>query len=334
MARRPTTVDAFLQDIREHPDDDTPRLVYADWLDDHGDPRRAEFIRLQCRLAALGEDSRASPELLDREWELFAVYQPLWQPDKRLTDCTFRRGFLARASVTAAVLLESGEELFETFPLEELQIREVGSHLKDIARRPWLARLSGLDLSRNALTVAALARSPHLATLRHLSLTGAQIGLEGVKVLLNSPHFQGLHSLDLCANNLGLKESRWLAGAPVPARLRHLGLGLTNFGARGVRMILESPHFSGLWGLDLSHTTFTDKTAQRAATATTLTELRRLCVGGALYSYRVFTREGRRLLAASPRLPHLLQLSGHGRLWPLEGGGGPDVLAQGKGREA
>ena len=26
--------DALLADILEHPDDDTPRLVYADWLDD------------------------------------------------------------------------------------------------------------------------------------------------------------------------------------------------------------------------------------------------------------------------------------------------------------
>ena len=43
--------DAFLQAILETPDDDTPRLIYADWLDEHGDVARAEFIRLQCRLA-------------------------------------------------------------------------------------------------------------------------------------------------------------------------------------------------------------------------------------------------------------------------------------------
>lgn len=44
---------AFLRCIREHPGDDTPRLVYADWLDENGDAGdrdRAEFIRLQCRL--------------------------------------------------------------------------------------------------------------------------------------------------------------------------------------------------------------------------------------------------------------------------------------------
>ena len=37
--------DAFLQAILDAPDDDTPRLVYADWLEEHGQPDRAEFIR-------------------------------------------------------------------------------------------------------------------------------------------------------------------------------------------------------------------------------------------------------------------------------------------------
>jgi uncharacterized protein (TIGR02996 family) len=39
--------DSFLEDIVANPDDDGPRLVYADWLDEHGDSTRAEFIRLQ-----------------------------------------------------------------------------------------------------------------------------------------------------------------------------------------------------------------------------------------------------------------------------------------------
>jgi len=39
------TEDAFLQAIRENPADDQRRAVYADWLEDQGDPR-AELIRL------------------------------------------------------------------------------------------------------------------------------------------------------------------------------------------------------------------------------------------------------------------------------------------------
>lgn len=41
----------FLQAIIEAPDDDTPRLVYADWLEEYGgDLARAEFIRVQMEL--------------------------------------------------------------------------------------------------------------------------------------------------------------------------------------------------------------------------------------------------------------------------------------------
>jgi uncharacterized protein (TIGR02996 family) len=38
--------DAFVLAIAQSPDDDS-RLMYADWLDDRGDPR-GELIRVQC----------------------------------------------------------------------------------------------------------------------------------------------------------------------------------------------------------------------------------------------------------------------------------------------
>lgn len=40
--------DALLRTILNNPDDDTARLVYADWLQENGNEDRAEFIRLQC----------------------------------------------------------------------------------------------------------------------------------------------------------------------------------------------------------------------------------------------------------------------------------------------
>jgi uncharacterized protein (TIGR02996 family) len=42
---------ALLAAIRAHPAEDTPRLVYADWLQERGGDDRAEFIRIQCQLA-------------------------------------------------------------------------------------------------------------------------------------------------------------------------------------------------------------------------------------------------------------------------------------------
>src|SRR5262249_9529305 len=44
----------FLHAIIENPLDDTPRRAYPDWVHEHGQPDRAEFIRLQYQLAALG----------------------------------------------------------------------------------------------------------------------------------------------------------------------------------------------------------------------------------------------------------------------------------------
>ena len=38
---------ALLAAISADPADDTARLVYADWLDEHAQPARAEFIRVQ-----------------------------------------------------------------------------------------------------------------------------------------------------------------------------------------------------------------------------------------------------------------------------------------------
>lgn len=56
---------AFLAAITETPDDDTPRLVYADWLEEHGQSDRAEFIRVQCELAKMPAQSGYRHRLVD-----------------------------------------------------------------------------------------------------------------------------------------------------------------------------------------------------------------------------------------------------------------------------
>src|SRR5262245_16999021 len=69
--------DAILWAVLEHPDDDTPRLVFADWLEEHGadtDRRQAELIRLQCRLAA----GAGRPGDERRERELLAAHGATW----------------------------------------------------------------------------------------------------------------------------------------------------------------------------------------------------------------------------------------------------------------
>src|SRR5579872_702669 len=45
----------LLRAILENPADDSARLVYADWLDEHGQSERAEFIRVQIELQTTPE---------------------------------------------------------------------------------------------------------------------------------------------------------------------------------------------------------------------------------------------------------------------------------------
>ena len=76
---------ALLHMAKEEPQDDGPRLVLSDWLEEYGDPARAEFLRLQLRLApgpSLEPEQRVS--MRQRMHDLLAHYGggwlgPLWQ---------------------------------------------------------------------------------------------------------------------------------------------------------------------------------------------------------------------------------------------------------------
>src|SRR5947209_1034429 len=71
--------DAFLADVVADPDDDGVRLIYADYLDERGDPL-GEFIRVQIELEPLRDDyddPRAN-ELRGREAELLREHRTSW----------------------------------------------------------------------------------------------------------------------------------------------------------------------------------------------------------------------------------------------------------------
>ena len=51
----------FLNAIEANPCDPTPRLIYADWLDERGDPR-GELLRIQEELRRVDVSNRAAKE--------------------------------------------------------------------------------------------------------------------------------------------------------------------------------------------------------------------------------------------------------------------------------
>src|SRR5262245_12265555 len=85
----------LLEDIKSHPEDG-PRLILADWLDEHGEPGRAEFIRAQVELARREADDPERAALAARAWEHARPHRDEWLgPLKALDDrCRFSRGLL------------------------------------------------------------------------------------------------------------------------------------------------------------------------------------------------------------------------------------------------
>jgi len=73
--------EAFLRDVADHPADDTPRLVFADWLIDHGTPADAEqarLIQIQCDRAAAPARPRPAIRLAE-EQDLVRSLTDRWQ---------------------------------------------------------------------------------------------------------------------------------------------------------------------------------------------------------------------------------------------------------------
>src|SRR4051812_12922455 len=131
--------DALLAAILAQPDDDLVRLVYADWLEESGQPdqiARAEIIRVQCELARdfpgdfLPWDRRRV-ELVAREKTLLAAHgdewlAPLRQKGEALeskeTHAQFRRGFEEVVWMPARVFLNKQRELSRRAPVRELRV--------------------------------------------------------------------------------------------------------------------------------------------------------------------------------------------------------------------
>jgi uncharacterized protein (TIGR02996 family) len=200
-----TRADAFLQAIIENPDDDTPRLVFADWLDENGEPERAEHIRAQCALAGLADDDPRRPALAERAGRLERTHGASWRAAlPRLAGVRwehFGRGFIEGVGV----------DNWKTFRAHAAGLRSLHLNWNDIgdagacalAASPGLAGLRTLSLSHNFITDAgaqALAHSAHLGSLTCLFLTGSFIGDAGALALGRSSCLRRLANLYLRQN--------------------------------------------------------------------------------------------------------------------------------------
>src|SRR5262245_31852846 len=90
---------AFLRTILADPDDDAPRLIYADWLDEQGEADRAEFIRLQIRATRMQTDNPDRAEVASHVEELRRAHHMEWVNQlpqfEHVEWLVFKRGFIS-----------------------------------------------------------------------------------------------------------------------------------------------------------------------------------------------------------------------------------------------
>jgi uncharacterized protein (TIGR02996 family) len=227
---------AFLRAIADRPDDDLPRLVYADWLDEHGEPARAEFIRVQCELARLRRDDPRVAELRRREDELLAAHEADWRPGPfdGLTLGSFLRGFIRELTVTRFEAFPAGiEKIAPVHPIAYLRIdRMRPAEFRRLAQAEPLSTVGVQDVSGGTISnaaVRAFVLSPYLGNLWALYLNGSPVGDVGAQSIADAPTLAGLRTLSF--RNCRLTDT----GAEALAASVHL-TGLTRLYVSGNRI--------------------------------------------------------------------------------------------------
>lgn len=153
----------FLAEICQHPDDDVPRLVYADWLEERGD-LRADFIRLQCKLAQLPTHDAQRTDLEARELGLLRRRRKGWAGKVRrlARTWTLERGFVQRIKIDVEHCLAHGDELLRLAPIQYAHLAGLcrSNHFESLLNAPWLSNLKGVAIWGTGYSGEWVGRQP------------------------------------------------------------------------------------------------------------------------------------------------------------------------------
>ncbi|MBM3980407.1 MAG: TIGR02996 domain-containing protein [Planctomycetes bacterium] len=257
---------ALLAAIWAHPHEDTPRLMYADWLDEHGQGERAEFIRVQIEAANLPtfDPERASKAKRTRHllaphvegwvepfrW-IFADLQPVAWSDRSPTSARLW------GEVVGVTGYKGGNEMPDDYAPPELRfergfVSEVTTALATIiARSPGTLPRSGprpklsVQWPYGGETVEVARVFPALRErLTFDNYSGWQfsgpgsLGPNELEVLVNEPDLAaGITSLD--ASLFRPRQSLYRI-LPLAKQLTHLTSSLSDGGAEDVLPLIRA----------------------------------------------------------------------------------------------
>lgn len=187
-----TQEEILLQNVLRYPDDDTPRLAYAAYMSEIGDPR-GEFIPVSVEVGRMNGDFE-NPNFLPMAETMHALVdaygQALAGPVASLVDhYVLERGFVELVEMTAARFLELAAQLYRLAPVRHATLTEVKPVVDALFSSPALEPIRSLSLQNCQLTdhdVQILAASPYLAELRWLSLADNEVGMAGADALAAS----------------------------------------------------------------------------------------------------------------------------------------------------
>lgn len=308
---------ALFNAIIANPREDTPRLAFADWCDEHGEPDRARFIRLQYEIDKLPPIGAKAAKAKKEEEALLKKHGKQWAGEiaEMVGFYRFRRGFVEMIRVTATDFIKHGDRLFDLAPLREVyfdkltdrtavlaaqpafgRIETVGfsSHIMDqvhyhgrleaLLASPYLATVRGLNFRMSSLDykdVERIVACPYLKALRHLDLSTNQIRTTSIALVANCDTLPSLTSLTIDANQqVNAEGMRAIVDSPLAERLEHLELSFHHFGDEPVKILAAAPRLTKLITLDLSDNDLTDAGAKALAEAKNLDGLQRLTLRG------------------------------------------------------
>jgi uncharacterized protein (TIGR02996 family) len=328
---------ALLAAIRANPEEDTPRLMFADWLDEHGDTDRAEFIRLSCELARLEDDASDSQPVYEfirdidlvtrpsanwplidggihrrltlaaRTEELLQRHSDEWTPrfPKRLhlRWNGFHRGFAHRIALEdfrKKILTEAAEYIRGVVPAVTLVDRGLNDwNVKQLAEVELLGHICGLNLGDDCWAgLQEFGQRPVAAGVRAIKLDSAH-PTEVVAALADAPHFTGLRTLDLSETPLPGTDAETLFRVPNLRTVKRLHIRGYQWTSDTVRALTEGG-FSELVSLRLTYANLDDEAAELLASCPHLTRLRELDLG-----YNAITGRGVTALLCSPHLANV-----------------------------
>lgn len=250
---------AILDAVKDNPDDDTPRLVLADWLEENGDTfdaDRARFIRRHVALARGLESSRI-PDVEQNETEWWGRW--LIPLEGFYSAHSFDRG-LPRITVSGPRFLKPDvPELLasEAFAFVQfVHLTEAGGpRMVAMAEMPEFRFVPGLSVDPlNSLGTHYATQffgSPNLTGLRQIEFRGVDPGATGMEALAKNPALSRLRKLKLYHNKLVDKAVSALAVSKNLVMLTHIDLHDNNISDKGAEALANSKVFPCLRELDL-----------------------------------------------------------------------------------